>query len=168
VAYTLWELAHAYAQSGEPEKALNCISEARAIFPDTTDLPTYAASDTTIFSLISYEGQVHLDLGSDEVHPLRSQNQYKKAGDALAQIDHLLAQLLVPERIRVEMVDQQAQAVLGVGDLGLLHTYLIQGAQGAQALQSEKRRQEVLSVWKAARKVWPRETRVLELADLLL
>jgi hypothetical protein len=46
--------------------------------------------------------------------------------------------------------------------------HLIAGIQGAQALGSQKRRQEAIDNWKEARKVWPHETKVLELADLLV
>ena len=38
----------------------------------------------------------------------------------------------------------------------------------AKALNSETRRQEVIANWREARKVWPHESRVMQLADVLV
>jgi hypothetical protein len=50
----------------------------------------------------------------------------------------------------------------------LFSSLLVERVKGAWALASEKRRQEVVANWKAARKVGPQEPRVMEFADLLL
>ena len=74
----------------------------------------------------------------------------------------------IEERIRLEIVNQQATIALMDGDLEEFMTYSILGIQGAQAIGSERRRQEVLANWKQALKTWPQEKRVLELAEVLV
>lgn len=61
-----------------------------------------------------------------------------------------------------------ALVALHLGDLAQFRDLSIQGAQGAKTLQSRRRHQEVMSNWREARKVWPREPQLMELADLLL
>jgi hypothetical protein len=72
---------------------------------------------------------------------------------------------MIPQRNRVEITNYQAQAAIGVGDLDETEHYLIAGMQGATALGSEKRRQEVLANWHAAQKRWPQEKKVLALGE---
>ncbi len=54
------------------------------------------------------------------------------------------------------------------GDLEEFISYSTLGIQGARAIGSERRRQEVLANWKSALKTWPHEKRVLELAEVLV
>jgi len=42
------------------------------------------------------------------------------------------------------------------------------GTPAKKALNSEKRRQEVIANWKQARKAWPHQSRVMRLADMLV
>ncbi len=166
-SYVFAELAYAYAQNGQVQQALHCIGEARMLFcSDFGEVPCFISADYGLFQLILFEGMTHLALGeSDPDHALQHNRQASKA---LAQIEGLSPQIIVPQRSRVEIVNYQAQAAAGTGNLDDFEHYLIAGAKGAKALGSEKRRQEVIANWKAARKVWPHETRVLELADVVV
>ena len=56
----------------------------------------------------------------------------------------------------------------GASDLEGFQHFILQGIEGAKALKSEKRRQEVSSNWKIARHVWPKEASVLDLVDAIL
>ncbi|MBO0777239.1 MAG: helix-turn-helix transcriptional regulator [Ktedonobacteraceae bacterium] len=158
-------LAHAYAQQGNTQEVLRCLDEARVIFSaEPEEVPLFLSMDYGPFQSIQYEGQTFMDLGDASGNP----DYYHQAGSAFAQVAHLPSTLVVPERVRIEIVNQQAQAAIKMGDLQQFRTLLVTGAQGAKTLGSEKRRQEVVANWKAARKVWPHEALVMELADLLL
>jgi tetratricopeptide (TPR) repeat protein len=163
------ELAYAYAKNGQVQEALRCIGEARNTFPgETPDAPVFLSTDYGLFSLVLFEGQTFLDLGKYTEDRAKAPAFYKKSEHALAQIETAQASLIVPERFRVEIVNQQTSAALKTGDLEKFRAYLIDGITGAKALHSEKRRQEAIANWKEARKVWPGDERVRELADLIL
>ncbi len=161
----LMGLAHAYAQHGKCINALNAINEAHTIYPEEAeDVPVFLSADEGPFSLILFDGWVHLDLGKHEPQ----QGHYVCAAKALARIEELPQTLLVPERIRIEITNRRAQVAIVLNDLDLFHEYTLQSVENLKVMHSEKRRQEVLTNYKAARIKWPHEPQVLELADLLL
>ncbi len=100
--------------------------------------------------------------------PRRSRTLYTAAQQTLSQHERLDATIVVPERIRVEIINHQAATAIAQGDMELFQAYFQAGVQGAKALGSDKRMQEAITNWKAARERWPHEQRVLELADVLL
>ena len=162
-------LAHAYAQNGQNQEALRSIQKARAIFPgDSSIVPSFVLADCGLFSLIMDEGRTHLVLGQNENNATSAAFYYKQSEKALAQIEELSATIVIPERFRIEIVNQQALLSVKVGNLENFRKYLAEGAHGAQMLQSEKRRQEVIANWKEARNMWPHESQIRELADLFL
>ncbi len=165
-SYLLAELAFAYAHNGQVQQARNTLAQARDLFPtDFGDAPSFIVADYGLFQLILFEGLTHLALAeSDTDH---AQEHSKQASDALAQFEKQEAGLLVPQRSKVEIINHQAQAALGLGDFQAFEHYFLAGIQGAKALGSEKRRQEAIANWKAAREQWPYEKRVMELADVL-
>jgi len=160
-------LAHAYAQQGQGQEVARYVGEARvALTPEAhkQQLPLYLAMDYGPVQAMQYEGQAWIDLGDH----LGDHAYYQQAANTFQLVRQLPNDLAVPERIRVEIVNQRAMVAVHNGDLDLFRELLIQGAEGAHTLASEKRHQEVVANWKAARKMWPHERRVLELADLLL
>ncbi len=167
----LAELAHAYAQQGHTQEALRCLGQAHAIFAEeSADTPAFLSTDYGLFQLILFEGLSALDLGAyEEVHdnPARAHEHYLEATRKLTRIEQIPQTIIVPARINVEIVNQRSLAAVHAGDLDDFVKHLLAGAKGAETLGSEKRRQEVHANWKAARKAWPHETKVLELADLL-
>lgn len=161
----LMGLAHAYAQHGQVQEALNTISEARNVFPDEgEDVPAFLSADDGMFSLVLFEGWVRLDLGKRDYRVEHAQF----AAQALAKIEQFPSTVLVPERIRIEITNRRAQAAIDLGELEAFRDYTLQGAESLRHTQSEKRRQEMVRNFKAARQKWPKDTRVLELADVLL
>ena len=164
------ETAYAYAKNGQSQEALFHIGKARDLFPGEVvkDVPSFLSTDYGLFSLVLFEGQTLLDVGMHEGDPLQGQRYYAQAQAALAQIEQFPTTTIFPERFRIEIVNQQALADVKAGNLEQFRSHLIEGARGAKMLQSEKRQQEVLANWRAARKVWPNEPQVTELADLLL
>jgi tetratricopeptide (TPR) repeat protein len=165
-SYALAELAYAYAKNGKVQEALRSIGEARSCFPDEFgEVPCFVSADYGLFQLIAFEGMTHLALGEydhDQKLPHTTQ-----ASKVLVQIEELPPELPTPERLRVEIVNYQTQAAIGIGNLDDFENYLIAGATGAKELKSEKRRQEAINNWKAASKKWPHEGKVLQLADAL-
>jgi transcriptional regulator with XRE-family HTH domain/tetratricopeptide (TPR) repeat protein len=158
-------LAHAYAQQGQAREALNAISEARIAFSQETEaLPPFLAADEGLFTLILVEGWTHLDLGMRD--PKRA--HYESATKAFAQVEDLPKTVFVPQRFRIEIRNRQAQAAVGLGDLEAFHHSTLQSVEGLKHFASEKRRQELIINFRAARQRWPHEPRLLELADVLL
>jgi tetratricopeptide (TPR) repeat protein len=157
-------LAHAYAQHGKVQHALRALGEARELFPHEQEAaPVFLTTDYGQYSRILFEGRTHLDL---EKHA-PGDNHPHQAGNALAQIEIVSTNEYIPERHRVEILNQQALAAIKEGKLDEFEKYYLEGARGAQALASEKRRQEAFANWQAARKQWPHERSIVELADVL-
>jgi tetratricopeptide (TPR) repeat protein len=169
-SHVLAEASRAYAQHGQEQEALRCIGEARAIFPgEVGDASGFLLADTGLFALMLFDSQTRLDLGKqyEDAHDLaQAQTHYKEADNALAQIEALSATVMIPDRILLEIINQQALTAIKVNNLENFEKYFIRGIQGANILGSQKRRQEAIANWKEARKVWPDELRVLQLADL--
>jgi tetratricopeptide (TPR) repeat protein len=157
-------LAHAYAQQGHVQNSLRALEEARALFPNEYEVaPVFLSTDYGRYSLIQFEGRTHLDL---EKHA-PGDHHSRQAANALAKIEAVSISEQIPERFRVEIINQQTLAAIREGNLDNFRRYLFEGAKGAKALESEKRRQEAIANWKAARERWPQEKSVLELADAL-
>ncbi len=161
----LMGLGHAYAQHGQAQEALDAISEAHAIFPEEIeDVPAFLSADDGTFSLILFDGWIRLDLGKH--YPEQAYNQ--QAAQALAKIEAMPANRPVPERYRHEIINRRAQAAIALGEREVFCDYTLQSAESLRLMQSEKRRQELVENFKAARKKWPDDRRVLELVDVLL
>jgi hypothetical protein len=163
-------LAGAYARlscSQEANYHLQFGNEASAQSPTEDLLPRSDGCGTPLKILL--EGSVLLDLGQMEEEKRASKHALYEAADrAFAQIDQLPPSVPVAERIRLEIINQRALVAVKSNNMEQFRRYLLEGVQGAKALGSEKRQQEALANWKAARKQWPKELRVLELADLFL
>lgn len=115
-------------------------------------------------------------LYADFGHPLRvlyegttrlALNQPEAAWNVLTRIETLQLTVVVPERIRLEIVNQQAQTALTLRDRERFTQSLFMGITGAQALKSEKRLQEVRDLYTQAMGIWPHETRVQEVGEFL-
>jgi tetratricopeptide (TPR) repeat protein len=156
-------LAWAYAQYGRVQEALRYLKEARSLFfGETTTVPVFISTEYGLHSLILSEGCTLLDLGKHDP----DQGYYQQSEEALAQIVQLPTNIVVPERIIAEITNQQALAAIKVNNLENFEKSFIEGIRAANMLGSQKRRQEAIANWKEARKVWPNEKRVTELADL--
>jgi tetratricopeptide (TPR) repeat protein len=167
----LAELAHAYAQQGNDQETFRNIGEARQLFSEERgDTPVFLSTDYGLFQLILFEGLSTLGLGNYEEiqeNTLRAHDYYQEATNKLKQIEQLAQTVIIPERIRVEIVNQRALVNAKAGNLDEFEKYFMEGVNGAKALASEKRRQEAIANWKAARAQWPHEKKILELADVL-
>ncbi|MEO7021375.1 MAG: bacterial transcriptional activator domain-containing protein [Ktedonobacteraceae bacterium] len=158
------ELAWSYARAGQAQQALQYYGEVSTSLPSASDqVPAYLQDSGLFFEGLT-EAQMFEKLGKLE----NGKGSYKRAWKTMEQAESLLPSLVVPERFRVEAVNQKALIALRLGYLDQFRDLSLQGLQGAKDLKSEKRRQEVIANWKEARKVWPREPQVMDLADVLL
>nr|BBH92368.1 hypothetical protein KTA_05670 [Thermogemmatispora argillosa] len=159
-----WGIARAYAQWGREDEANAALGMARdQSMAEETDrgLPAYIVADQGIERLIILEGRCYLDLG-DRTQKSRL---FSLAEQVLARADALD---LLPERIRLEIINLRGEAAIGRGELEEYVSYTVEGAEGAKRLGSSKRRQELVSNWRKALERWPWEKRVRELGELVL
>jgi DNA-binding SARP family transcriptional activator len=163
-------LARAHARLSQQQEATSRLHRGNEAFSQSTDDDFLALSlDYDLPLKILFEGSVHLDLGQLKEEKGSSKlSPYEAANTALAQVEQISPSVLMAERIRLEILNQRALVAVKSKDMEHFINYLTEGIQGAKALGSEKRRAEALANWKAARKQWPKELRVLELADLFL
>ncbi|MGH2478824.1 MAG: hypothetical protein ACRDHW_04110 [Ktedonobacteraceae bacterium] len=160
---TFANLARGYARAGKVQPALRSNGKAQATRTDTlTTVPVYLPDSGPFWSSV-LQARMFEELGGIG----GKSSYYEQAWTTLENPD-ITPSLLVPQRLHLEGVNQKASIALHLGKLEQFCALSIQGIQGARALQSTKRQQEVLTNWKAARKRWPGEPRILELADLLL
>lgn len=158
------ELAYAYARAGQAQQATRYQGALKTdLALVSEEMPVYL-QDSGLFHEGLLESQLFERLGSQA----KTNSYYQRAWKAIEEIEQPFSPLLVPERFRLEAINQKALVALRLGDLEQFSTLSFQGIQGARALQSEKRRQEIVANWKEARKVWPREPQILELADVLV
>jgi len=163
----LADLAYAYACNGQVQEALASIGEARNLFPsEFAEVPCFLSSDHGLFQLILLEGLIYLSLGESDAEHVREHSE--RAISALAQFGQLPSTIMVPERYKIQIINHQAAAAVGAGNMEEFEHYLLAGVAGAKALSSEKRWQEAVTVWRKARETWPDEQRVMKLADVFV
>lgn len=157
------ELAVVYAQQKQEQEALRYMSLAQEIYPEYPEGdPSFLYAEFTPSSMILEEGLTHLALAqhySDRAYP-------QQTWEVFSRFERL--SVTVPERIRVEIINNQAKTALAMNDMDVFCNRIEQGVYGAKALGSKRRRQEALDVYKEARQLWPNELRIKELADLFL
>ena len=84
--------------------------------------------------------------------------------DVFARIDQ--PGIVVPERIRLEILNQRAKTAIVSGDLEQGSAYVEAGISGAKLLGSQKRWNEAYGNYQQMTLLWPEEQRVKELGEL--
>jgi len=157
------ELAVVCAQQKQQQEALRYMRLAQEMYPEYPESdPSFLYAEFSPSSMILEEGLTHLALTlhyPDGEYP-------RQAWNTFARIEKLEAKFLIPERIRLEIINHQANTALALKDLDAFCYQLEQGVIGANRLGSEKRRQEAIEVYREARGLWPNESRIKGLADL--
>lgn len=148
-------LASAHAQCGHKPEAEHYLHLVHSI-PHTAmnDIPELLYADFGDPLIVLYEGQAYYYLDQPE----RAWNRY-------ACIEELRTTSIVPERIRLEIVNRQAEAALLLNDQERFCDCLKRGIAGAKAIQSGRRYQEVADLYAAARMIWTRDARIRALVD---
>ena len=166
------EAASAYAQDGQTQRALRCMSTAIDLFPEQPDPerdPCFIVNDHGPGFLALWQGITYNHLGQNSIYQgTQPSKLLQQAWQSLTKIETMPQHVVIPERIRVEIINHQAATAVAQRDLQRFTTYFVQGVQGAKALGSDKRLQEATANWKAAKVAWPGEPVVNELVELFL
>ncbi len=151
-------LADAYAQCKEEAQALHYMELAQNHFPTHPEQdPSFLYADCGLDTLYQWEGRMCLDLA---VHYPESGYQ-QQAWDALVKSTAVPA---ITERAANETMIYRADAARLLGDLHHYSDCLLEGAQLAMTLGSQKRYDEALEVFQRTPERWWREQKVLMLA----
>jgi transcriptional regulator with XRE-family HTH domain len=118
--------------------------------------------DHTASVIIRNGALVHYYHGRPDV-ALTSLNQ-------LIDPETLFSKMSMPERIRIEALNDMARAVLKseTKDMERVIHYWKAALAGAMKLHSEQRLSEVLVTYEIMQSLWPREKRITELRDLIV
>jgi DNA-binding SARP family transcriptional activator len=154
--------AFSYAQCGQAQEAQESLDAAhKYISAHLEDDPAYLYLDTHGSSLFLWEGMTRLELAR---HGL---SRSQEAWDAFAPAENLNSNMFT-ERNRIELMNYQTTTTIVMKDLDLFYPYLQKGIEGAERLGSARRRQEAASNYWQARKLWPHEKRIKEMAELFI
>jgi transcriptional regulator with XRE-family HTH domain len=151
-------LAGAHAQcgqklGGQEDQALRALALAYESFPEKPeDDPGFLYADCDYYTIVLWDGLVHLDL-----------DQPKAARTAFERIDGLQPKIKLPEKVRIEFLNYQAETFSRLGKLDRACAYLEEAVSASLALGSERRYNESVEVYKEMRIVWRNEPRVRKL-----
>jgi len=150
------ELAVVYGQLSREPDALRSAGLAEQLYPDQPEQdPSFLYAEFTPGSLALEQGLAYLALA--EKYPGRGYEH--TAADVLARLSGAEPGR-VPDRIRFEVVNNQARAAVLLDDLDAFEAYLRLGLDGAARLGSRQRRSEAEAAWRRAADKWPREKRI--------
>jgi tetratricopeptide (TPR) repeat protein len=157
------ELAVALAAQREDRDALRYLDKAQEAYPARPELdPSFVYAEFTPASFILDRGLAYLTLARQ----FPANGYEMRAWDTFHDLGRVAGSAAIPQRIQVEIVNQQAATAVEVRDLDLFTRHLEMGIAGARALQSDQRRREAMAAWQRALAVWPGERRVRSLAQL--
>ena len=155
--------AFSYAQCGQAYEAQESLDAAYKYFPvHLEDDPAFLYLDLGGSNLFLWEGMTRLELARRGLSPSQ------EAWDAFAPIENISSNMLTSERIRIEIINYQTTTAIIMQDLDLFYPYLQKGIEGAERLGSARRREEAASNYWQARKLWPHEQRIKEMAELFI
>jgi transcriptional regulator with XRE-family HTH domain len=128
--------ASAFAQAGRKREARFYIDLAHETFPSQPERdPSVAFADYGVWLLIFYTGLTHLDLG-----------EHQQAWDAFDQIRRV--SVSVPERNRLEIINQQGRAAILLNNLEKYAFCLGDSIASSVTLRSKKRFDEALHIFR--------------------
>jgi hypothetical protein len=157
------ELAVALAAQRQDLDALRYLDKAQAEYPARPELdPSFVYAEFTPASFILDRGLAYLTLARQ----FPGNGYEMQAWDTFHDLGRVAGSAAIPQRIQVEIVNQQAATAVEIQDLDLFTRHLEMGIAGARALQSDQRRREATAAWQRALAVWPGERRVRSLAQL--
>jgi hypothetical protein len=82
----------------------------------------------------------------------------ERAAEVFASVDRVDPEA-VPDRIRFEIINHQANAAILLNDLDAFEFYLCRGVAGVSLLGSQQRRNELQHAWRRASEAWENEPR---------
>jgi hypothetical protein len=149
-------LALAHAQVGNRTDAERHLGLAHEQFPDQPERdPAYVYADARRASLNHYSGLMHM------IHD-RPDRAWQTLAEAVAQP----AASDVPERTVIEIINAQAGAAIGQGDVGLAVEHVEISIHRARRLGSLRRIQDSAALFQQLMDRWPDDARVRRLREL--
>jgi tetratricopeptide (TPR) repeat protein len=156
------ELAVVYGQLGREQDSIRAAGQAEELYPDRPeDDPSFLYAEFTPASLVLERGLAYVALAGR----FPGRGHQGKAAAIFGQA--MEPALQMPDRIRFEIVNHQADTAVLLGDLDAFETFWDQGLAGATMLASKQRLREMRAVWSRATARWPGEDRVKGLGDSL-
>ena len=148
-------LAVAYAHLDQSQNAFTYLGLAHDTFPEHSDTdPSFAYAEFDLSQMILWEGITRSQLG-----------QTQQALDIFHQIEQ--PNFAASERLRIEIINQQAKTAIFASDLEQGVTSVEAGFTGAKSLGSQRRYSEAYENFRQMRLLWPQETRVTALEEWL-
>jgi transcriptional regulator with XRE-family HTH domain/tetratricopeptide (TPR) repeat protein len=150
-------MASAYARCGKSNETLarKYLDLAHASYPrQPEDDSSYLYTLCMPPVLHLYDGLTYMDLG-----------RYQDAWDSLEHVNGLTPQLAVPESLRIEVINLQASAAVGLGDLEASLTYVEAGLAATEAQGFNLWQSEAHEVLQQIQRTWPDEPRVKGVAE---
>jgi len=169
-ASLLIKLAEAHAQLGQKPEAERSLSRAYKVFPaHSWDDPAALFADCGEPSICLWDGLTHLALSRTSSADERAARLHlRHTWDMLDLYGGTHPPFVVSERNHVEILVRQTETAIALDDLDVFTATFADTVIAMKALGSERRRQEAIAVYWQARKHWPREARVSDLAELFL
>jgi transcriptional regulator with XRE-family HTH domain len=138
------EGAAMFAKSGRKKEARFYMSLAEETYPTSPqDDPSFLFADSSLAIIALHTGLAYTYMGQPT--------------DALNSLHYQTLKEIVPERIRLEIVNSQGQAAILLGDLDQYTATLQDGLAGARALGSKKRYNEAVSIFQNVPATWRKE-----------
>lgn len=157
------QLAIQLAMKNQERESIRHLNLAEAAYPASVeDDPSFARQDFSPGQFVLYRGLAQLALA----RAFPAQHYERQAWETFDQVGTLSGQGTVAERVRVEIVNHQADTALEMRDLESFVSHLRHGVEGARSLRSVLRLYEATISWRRALEVWPSESRVTTLAEL--
>jgi transcriptional regulator with XRE-family HTH domain len=146
------EGAAMFAQSGRKKEARFYMSLAEETYPTSPqDDPSVLFADSSLAIIALHTGLAYTYIG--------------QPNDALNSFMHYQTSEVVPERIRLEIVNAQGQAAIQLGDLDQYTAYLQDGLAGARALGSKKRWGEAVTIFQGVPATWRKEPQLIPIIE---
>ncbi|MBV8822722.1 MAG: hypothetical protein JO123_08030, partial [Ktedonobacteraceae bacterium] len=150
-------IASAYATCGKhndtlASKYLDLAHQAYPRQPEADPSYLYTVSHPVVVHL--NDGLTYMDLG-----------RYQDAWDSMENANDIIPKMTVPESLRIEVINLQARAAIGLGDLEASLTY-VEAAREASAAQGFNLWQsEAHEVFQQIQRTWPDEQQVKGVAE---
>ncbi len=148
-------MAESHARLRQSDEARRFLGLAYDTFPEHPENdPNFSYVPVNHFTLANHAALAYLHL-----------RQPKLAWDTLAQIDKEIPTALVPKR--VELLNRQTAVSFALGDMDQTCSYFELAAVSARELGSDLRYNEVCEIYEQMQIMWPHESRMNALEELL-
>jgi tetratricopeptide (TPR) repeat protein len=162
--------AEAYAKLGLQHEAEQSLSRAYRVFPPhPSEDPAFLYADCGAPSLCLWDGLTYLARSRTQGGNKRvAQGLARRAWEAFELCGGTRPATVISERNYLEILNHQAETAIVLDDLELFLAFFPQVAGKAKAFSSQRRHKEAIAIYWQARRYWPHEERIKELAELFL